>query len=508
MARPPVGELIAVVTDRGSWASWDTPPTDPPGISDAYASDLAAARSATGLDESVVTGEATLAGRRVALIAGDPRFLGGSIGVATAVRLADAIARATREGLPLLALPVGGGTRMQEGTLAFLQMAKITQAVMDHKAAGLPYLVYLRHPTMGGVFASWASLGHVTLAEPGALLGFLGPRVYEALYGRPFPSGVQLAENLEARGIVDAVVPPDQVRSAWARILQVVAREPGEGASAAASAAEPDRGPSPDPDPDDLTYTPAWTSVLATRRPDRPGVRFLLAGATDVTMLNGTGDGESHPGSVLALARIGGEPCVVLGQCREGQTLENPLDAAALREARRGLRLSRELRLPLLTVIDTPGAALSKEAEERGLAGEIARTLSELLTLPTPTVSLLMGQGAGGIALALVPADRVLASEHAWLAPLPPEGASAIVHRDTEHAAELAGAQGVRARDLLRNGIVDRVVPEPPDAAADPDAFRAGLLDAVSAELRRVVSADGELRLAERAEKYRTLGVR
>lgn len=288
----------------------------------------------------------------------------------------------------------------------------------------------------------------------------------------------------------------------------MVAREPGEGASAAASAAEPDRSPSPDPDPDDLTYTPAWTSVLATRRPDRPGVRFLLAGATDVTMLNGTGDGESHPGSVLALARIGGEPCVVLGQCREGQTLENPLDAAALREARRGLRLSRELRLPLLTVIDTPGAALSKEAEERGLAGEIARTLSELLTLPTPTVSLLMGQGAGGIALALVPADRVLASEHAWLAPLPPEGASAIVHRDTEHAAELAGAQGVRARDLLRNGIVDRVVPEPPDAAADPDAFRAGLLDAVSAELRRVVSADGELRLAERAEKYRTLGVR
>ncbi len=284
MARPPVGELIAVVTDRGSWASWDTPPTDPPGISDAYASDLAAARSATGLDESVVTGEATLAGRRVALIAGDPRFLGGSIGVATAVRLADAIARATREGLPLLALPVGGGTRMQEGTLAFLQMAKITQAVMDHKAAGLPYLVYLRHPTMGGVFASWASLGHVTLAEPGALLGFLGPRVYEALYCRPFPSGVQLAENLEARGIVDAVVPPDQVRSAWARILQVVAREPGEGASAAASAAEPDRGPSPDPDPDDLTYTPAWTSVLATRRPDRPGVRFLLAGATDVSL--------------------------------------------------------------------------------------------------------------------------------------------------------------------------------------------------------------------------------
>ena len=150
-------------------------------------------------------------GRRVAVLMGEFAFLAGSIGRASADRLVAAIERATREGLPLLAGPVSGGTRMQEGTPAFVQMVRITQAVAAHKAAGLPYLVYLRHPTTGGVMASWGSLGHVTVAEPGALVGFLGPRVYEALYGRPFPAGVQTAENLFARGIIDAVVAPEDV---------------------------------------------------------------------------------------------------------------------------------------------------------------------------------------------------------------------------------------------------------------------------------------------------------
>src|SRR4029453_18949584 len=120
--------------------------------------------------------------------------------------------RATAEGLPVVASPASGGTRMQEGTVAFLQMVKITAALAAHRAAGLPYLVYLRHPTTGGVFASFGSLGHVSAAQPGALIGFLGPRVYEALYGTPFPAGVQTAENLFRHGLVDAVVEPDQLR--------------------------------------------------------------------------------------------------------------------------------------------------------------------------------------------------------------------------------------------------------------------------------------------------------
>ncbi len=502
MPRRTLSELLGVVLDPDSLASWDEPIVAGPKPG-TYAAEWAAARAATGRDEAVVTGLATVNGRRVVVVAGDLAFLGGSIGVATANRLTTAIERATRDQLPVLAFPVGGGTRMQEGTLAFLQMAKIAQTVMEHKAANLPYLVYLRDPTMGGVFASWGSLGHVQLAEPGALVGFLGPRVYEALYGRPFPAGVQVSENLREHGIVDAVVAPEDLAEVVDRILTVAMARREQGllsTSDSPAPVAPARGSC------GVADVPAWTSIRATRRDDRPGVRDLLTFATDVTMLNGTGDGGSHPGSVLALARFGGAPCVLLGQCRVGQTLERPLDPAALREARRGMRLSRELRLPLVTIIDTPGAALSRDAEENGLAGEIARSLADLITLPTPTVSVLLGQGSGGIALALVPCDRVLASEHAWLAPLPPEGASAIVHRDTAHAPELADAQGVRALDLLRDGIVDRIVPEPPDAAADPDAFCSGVAAALTEELLDVMRLPRKLRLRTRAARYRGLG--
>src|SRR6476661_6014015 len=220
--------------DEGSFRSWDTPPHRVD-ASEAYRRELAAASAATGLEESVVTGEGTVFGRRVALVACEFDFLAGSIGVAAAERITNAVERATAERLPLLASPSSGGTRMQEGTVAFLQMVKIAAAVELHKRAHLPYLVYLRHPTTGGVFASWGSLGHVTAAEPGALVGFLGPRVYEHLYGEPFPSGIQTAENLHRHGVLDGVVPPSGLADLASAALDVLCAGGTTGASDAAT---------------------------------------------------------------------------------------------------------------------------------------------------------------------------------------------------------------------------------------------------------------------------------
>lgn len=450
-------ELIDLVLDDGSWESWDSPPVRD-GVREEYAAELAAAADKSGVDESVLTGRATLRGRPVAVIVGEFGFLAGSIGVASAQRVVDAVRRATAENLPLVAAPVSGGTRMQEGTPAFVWMTKIAAAIAQHKAAGLPYLVYLRHPTTGGVMASWGSLGHVTVAEPEALLGFLGPRVYQAIYGEPFPEGVQTSENLYAHGLIDGVVEPDEIGDLLDRTLTILAA-PGD----------PVVPPAPLGAVGDVD---TWDSITRSRREDRPGVRRLLKyAATDVVPLNGTGQGEADPGLLLALARFGDSPCVVLAQDRRGQTQSHPLGPEGLREARRGMRLAAELKLPLLTIIDTPGAALSVEAEEGGLAGEIARSLAELMTLPAPTLSLMLGQGTGGGALALLPADRVVAAQHAWLSPLPPEGASAIVHRDVEHAPQMARDQRVRSLDLKADGIVDVIVPEHPDAADEPEEF-------------------------------------
>ncbi|HSV66100.1 MAG TPA: carboxyl transferase domain-containing protein [Mycobacteriales bacterium] len=489
---PTARQILDLVLDPGSFTSWDQPVGDPPRAGPAYAETLAAARRRTGLDEAVCTGEGRIRGRQIAVLACEFAFLGGSVGVAAASRLVAAAERATAQGLPLVATPCSGGTRMQEGTVAFLQMVRISAAIAQHKQAGLPYLVYLRHPTTGGVFASWGSLGHVTAAEPGALVGFLGPRVYAALYGEEFPADVQTAENLYEHGLVDAVVPAEGLPDIAARALDVLTAA---------------RLPLPDvarPVAAELPDIPAWESIQRSRRPDRPGVRALLKLAgSRVSTLNGTGAGEADPGLLLALARFGAAPCVVLGQDRRGPA---PLGPAGLRAARRGMRLAAELGLPLVSVIDTAGAALSKEAEEGGLAGEIARCLAELVELPAPTVCVLLGQGAGGGALALLPADRVVAAQHAWLSPLPPEGAAAILYRGTSRAAELATAQGVRSADLLANGIVDYVVPEHPDAAEERIAFLRRLGGVLAAELTALLRADPADRLAARAARFRRLG--
>ncbi|WP_084265589.1 carboxyl transferase domain-containing protein [Actinomadura macra] len=483
-------ELIRLVLDPGTWITWDTPPQQPADLDADYAEELREARERTGADESVTTGEGRIQGRRVAVIACEFSFLAGSIGTAAARRLVTAVERATAEGLPLLASPTSGGTRMQEGTSAVVQMIPISAAIAAHRAAGLPYLTYLRHPTTGGALASWGSLGHVTAAEPGALIGFLGPRVYEALHGEPFPPGVQIAENLHARGLLDAVVEPGGLRAVAARVLDIVA-------------ARHERLPEATPLPlEKLADTPAWTSVELSRRPDRPGVRALLRWAADVVPLNGTGEGESDPGLLLALARFGGAPCVVLGQDRQRQNQYGPLGPAALRVARRGMRLAAELDLPLLSVVDTAGAALSKEAEEGGLAGAIARCLAEMVTLPVPTLCLILGEGAGGGALALLPADRVLCAQHGWLSPLPPEGASAIRYRTAGRAAELAHKQGIRSLDLLRDGVVDRVVAERPDAADEPADFLARLACALEYELVGLLRRPADRRLADRLGRY------
>lgn len=348
------------------------------------------------------------------------------------------------------------------------------------------------------MFASWGSLGHVTAAEPGALVGFLGPRVYQALYHEDFPEGVQTAENLSQKGVIDGVVPLAAVRQLVHRMLRVLTEpttvDASAGPAVTSAAAVPD--------------VPAWQSVMLSRRRDRPGIRQLLRHAASAQVpLSGTGQGESDRTVLVSLARFRGASCVLFGQDRSGQSAARTMGPGALREARRAMRLADELRLPLVLVIDTLGASLSKEAEERGLAPEIARCLADLVTLPTPTVSVLLGQGTGGGALALLPADRVLCAQNGWLAPLPPEGASAIVHRDTAHAPQMAAAQGIRSRDLLRDGVVDGVIPEFPDAAEEPTEFAKRVGAAVARELGVLVGQDATLRYRRRLERYRKLGL-
>lgn len=453
MERITAAATLSELLDPGSWQSWDAPGWLPADLE--YAQQLARAAERSGADEAIRTGRGEIAGMPVAVVAGDFDFLAGSVGVAAAERLVAAITRATAQRLPLIGLPTSGGTRMQEGTPAFLRMVPIAASVATHRAAGLPYFVWLRDPTLGGVMATWGSLGQVTAAAPGATVGFLGARVFATMNpGQQFPAEVQTAEHASNVGVIDAVVPLSELRPWLTNLLRAVTAS----ANSQTVAARPPQGQPPQELPD------AWACVTATRRPDRPGARQLIAAAaTDVTVLHGTGEGERGDATLLVVARINGVGCVIAAQDRSSQSALGP---AALRTARRGYRLAREWNLPLVTVVDTEGAEVSADAEEGAMAGEIARSLAELTQLPVPVIAVLLGSGCGGGALAMLPADVLIAAADAWVTPLPPEGAAAILYRSVERAPEMARTQHITAAEMAHTGVVDVLVPGPGSSGA------------------------------------------
>ncbi len=480
-------ERAALVADEGSIEVWDADVVsdDPLGFTDTkpYRERLAEARERTGLGEAVLTGRATLDGRSFVVVAGEFGFLGGSIGVATGERIARAFQRAREQRLPLVALPASGGSRMQEGTLAVVGMARLAAAAAELRADGLPYVVCLTDPTTGGVLASWGSLGSVTFALPGALIGFAGPRVVELLSGASLPEGTQRAETLLAHGLIDDVVEPGELRERVARVLAVAAAGP----LATAQRVEVRTT--------DGTAGPrdAWASLQHARNRDRPGAQAVLAAvASDVTELRGDRAGNpDDPACLAALARVCGHPVVVVAQRRAPNGTPSAMNAAGYRKARRAFALAGELDLPLLTIVDTPGAELSVAAEHGGLAGEIAGCLAALATLTVPSVALLLGEGGSGGALALLATNWVIAAEHASLGVIAPEGASAILYRDLDHAAELAETQGGASWRLQEAGIAHALIPEPRPAHEEPDVFIARVKAMLKRELDLLVPPRG-----------------
>lgn len=274
--------------------------------------------------------------------------------------------RALEARLPVLALTASGGTRMQEGSLAFVQMIKTTQAVRDFRSAGLLYVVYLTSPTFGGVLASWGSLGHFTFGLPEAVVGFSGPRPMELTSGRKLPPGVQATDNLTAHGLLDGVLSLDELRERMAALL---------------SGLEPrSRVRTPQPPEREPISGDAWQSIRHSRAPTRLGASDLLAAcAAEVTHMRGDGyGGGDDPACIAALGRLAGRPCVVVAQDRTGGPEGARLGPRGYRKAQRAMRIAAELGLPLVTVVDTPGAELSQEAEEGGLSAEIARSLYQM----------------------------------------------------------------------------------------------------------------------------------
>ena len=472
---------VEMIVDEGTFEEWDHGlnagnPLSFPG----YEEKVKALQEKTNLDEAVMTGKAQINGNEVVLGICDGRFMMASMGWAVGEKIARAVERATEEKLPVIIFACSGGARMQEGIVSLMQMAKTSAVLKKHSDAGLLYISVLTNPTTGGVTASFAMLGDVILAEPNALIGFAGPRVIEQTIGQKLPEGFQKSEFLLEHGFIDRIVEREEMKEVLASILSMhKIEENGEDwrQECCQNEGEEKRVP--------YKGLTSWERVQISRRKDRPvGSDYIHTLFTDFIELHGDRYFKDDKAIIGGIARFHGMPVTVIAQERGTTTKENILRNFGMpspdgyRKALRLMKQAEKFHRPIICFVDTPGAFCGIEAEERGQGEAIARNIYEMSGLKTPVVSIVIGEGESGGALAIATADEVWMLENSIYSILSPEGFASILWKDSKRAKEAAGVMKLTANHLKSMEIVEQVIPE-------PDNFTSANLEEVADRLDR-----------------------
>ena len=457
---------IEMITDDGTFEEWDKElvggnPMDYKG----YPEKLAAVQEKTKLTEAVVTGKAEINGLETVIGVCDGRFLMSSMGAAVGEKIARAVERATKERLPVILFACSGGARMQEGIISLMQMAKTAAALKRHSDAGLLYISVLTDPTTGGVTASFAMLGDVILAEPKALIGFAGPRVIEQTIGQKLPKGFQRSEFLLEHGFIDRIVAREEQKTVLSEILQM--HQKADRPRRERTAPCPEKRMEA-PAPDKEGGLSAWERVQISRMKDRPvGSDYIQSLFTDFMEFHGDRYFADDKAIIGGIARFHGQPVTVIAQAKGTTTKENiernfgMPSPDGYRKALRLMKQAEKFGRPVICFVDTPGAFCGLEAEERGQGEAIAKNIYEMSGLKVPVLSIIIGEGGSGGALAMATADEVWMLENSIYSILSPEGFASILWKDSTKAKEAAGVMKLTARDLYKAGVVEKVFSEP-----------------------------------------------
>lgn len=460
-------------------------------ITEPYVKRLREAEQRTGMHEAAISGEARLEGRPIVLISLEFDFLGGTMGSVVGEKVARAFQVATRRKFPVVSILASGGARIQEGMLALMQMAKTATAVAAHKAAGVPYISVLTNPSFGGTFASFGSLGDILLGEPGAQIGFVGARVVEGTIDERIPRDERCAETVQRHGMIDLIVPRRALRNKLAVLVSQLSSDRHGGWPTAQLA------PTPKP-----KRTASETIQLA-RSPERPRARdYVDRIFSAFTELHGDRCFGDDPAILGGIADLHGHSVMLIAQT--GLVMPMP---EGYRKAHRLLRLAEKFGLPVVTFVDTPGAFPGLEAEHRGIALTIGENLGLLARLEVPIINVVIGEGGSGGALALGLADVILMQENAIYSVIAPEGAAAILLRDVSRTDELVSGLKLRAHDLLEQGVIDAIVPEPPGGAQrDYDAAARLVMERLVHHLNQLASIKPGKLIRNRANKFGSIG--
>ena len=508
---------IRMVADTGTFQEWFTDletenPLEYPG----YEEKIADLQEKTKLHEAVTVGKCMVNGLETVLGVCDARFLMGSMGYVVGEKITRAFERATEEKLPVVLFTSSGGARMQEGIVSLMQMAKTSAAIRKHSEAGLFYLPVLTDPTTGGVTASFAMLGDVILAEPGALIGFAGPRVIAQTIGQKLPEGFQRAEFLVEKGIIDGVVERQELKeTVWKLLnihqdaLQYIHYGDTQNVENLPEIRN-SRGKTAECDKKELT---AWERVEISRSKERPTtLSYVQQVFDDFLELHGDRAFRDDGAVIGGITMFGGQPVTVIGQQKGKNVKENiyrNFGMASPEGYRKALRLMKQAEKfgrPVVTFVDTPGAACGIEAEERGQGEAIARNLLEMSGIQTPMVSILIGEGGSGGALGLAVTDEVWMMENATYSILSPEGFASILWKDGKRAKEASEVMKITAKDLKKLQIIEKVIREPEPANEEnlPEIAEE-IREDMDGFLRKSCQKTREQIVEERYERFRRM---
>lgn len=530
--RVPAYKRIEMIADEGSFEEWDMDldgmdgPPDPLQFK-GYSEKIKKLREQTGLKEAVVTGRVKINGRQAVIGVCDGRFMMASMGYAVGEKITRAVERATNEKLPVILFTCSGGARMQEGIISLMQMEKTSAALKRHSDAGLLYVTVLTDPTTGGVTASFAMLGDIIIAEPQALIGFAGPRVIEQTIGEKLPEGFQRAEFLLEHGFVDQIVKRENMKPVLGRILKMHDHVPPDCRKGKevrksdrtepiqkAGMTEKKAGKkAAEQEPWSEKSLTAWERVCRSRSKERPvGKDYIDILFEDFVELHGDRYYRDDPAIIGGIAYFQGICVTVIAQAKGRTTKENLERNFAMpspegyRKARRLMKQAEKFHRPVINFVDTPGAFCGMEAEERGQGEAIARNLFELSGLKVPVLSVVIGEGGSGGALALAVADEVWMLENSVYSVLSPEGFASILWKDSRRSAEAAKMMKLTAADLKKLGVIERVFPEPQNFSALTMKPTAELLRAGLAEfLTKYQKLETKDLLEGRYERFRKL---
>lgn len=450
---------IEMIADDGSFEEWEQGlSSDNPLKYKGYEEKLKTLREKTNLDEAIIIGKASIHGSEAVIGVCDGRFMMASMGKVVGEKIARAVERATDLQFPVILFACSGGARMQEGIVSLMQMAKTSAALKRHSKAGQFYISVLTDPTTGGVTASFAMLGDIILAEPNALIGFAGPRVIEQTIGQKLPKGFQRSEFLLEHGFIDEIVEREKMKEVLSDILKL--HEAGERV--------PCKGKRTEEAEIKNEIASAWDRVQISRMKDRPvGSDYLNILFTDFIELHGDRYFKDDKAIIGGVARFHGRPVTVIVQAKGKDTKENiernfgMPSPEGYRKALRLMKQAEKFGRPVICLVDIPGAFCGLEAEERGQGEAIARNLFELSDLNVPILSIVIGEGGSGGALAMAVADEVWMLENSIYSILSPEGFASILWKDSKRAEEAAGVMKLTSKDLKELGIIEKIIPEP-----------------------------------------------